>query len=178
MPHQKVTSVKEYVVESPFDALIQGVGFVVFHLMLVTASIRIANRFFNIPISLFWVGEITRTGLVVLALIAVPYLFIHELDISFLPVVEKLPDQYFNTVLVLRNALLIILSTLMIWSSYVSYEQSGDITLPTVRWFPIRWIYALMGAAFFVMLLFVLTDIKNKAISVVQFYRPGGDADV
>jgi TRAP-type C4-dicarboxylate transport system permease small subunit len=175
---EKVTSIREYVAENPFDALIQAVGFAVFHIMLLTASIRIINRFFHIPISLFWVGEITRTGLVVLALIAVPYLFVHELDISFLPVVEKLPERQFNTILVLRNALLIVLAGVMIWSSYLSYGLSGDITLPTVQWFPIRWMYALMGAAFVVMLLFVLVDIKNKIRSLVRLYRPGGDTDV
>jgi len=178
VPREKVTRVKKYAAENPFDATVQGIGFVVFHIMLLTASIRIVNRFFDVPISLFWVGEMTRTGLVVLTLVAVPYLFVHELDISFLPVVEKLPDHYYNTVLVIRNALLIVLSGVMVWSSYVSYEQSRDITLPTVQWFPVRWVYALMGVAFFSMLLFVLTDIKKKVVSVVRFYRPGGDADV
>lgn len=177
MLSEKSSLVTESVKNNPFDSAVEGIGIFTFHLMLITASIRIINRFFNLPYSLFWVGEITRTGMVVLTLILVPYMFAHDMDISFLPIVENLPEQQLSKIIVVRNLLVIVLSVLMVWSSYLAYTVQYEITLPTVQWFYIRYIYATMGIGFSLLLVFVLIDLKRKLVFLYRYHGSSGEPD-
>jgi len=162
MSAQSVNDVVDYFRENTLDGITQALGILFFHVMLITGSVQIVNRFVDVSIGLYWVGEVTRIVLVFLTLTALPYLFVNNLDISFLPVVEKLPERQYNVVLVVRNLLVLLIAAVMIWSSYLSFFQSGDITLPTIRWFFIRWIYAFMGVAFSFLLLYTGIDTARR----------------
>jgi len=175
MSSHSVNNMINYLRENKIDGITQALGIFLFHLMLFTGLIQIVNRFVNVSIPLYWAGEVTRTLMVFLTLVAVPYLFIHNQDISFLPVVEKLPARYYNTVILIRNLLVFIIAAIMVWSAYLSYFQSGDITLPTIQWFFIRWIYAAMGLAFFLLSIAVVVDTAKRFRTLVGERRDRTD---
>ncbi|MFC6893606.1 TRAP transporter small permease subunit [Halopenitus salinus] len=136
--------------------------------MLITGLIQIFNRFIDISVGLYWVGEITRTTLVFLTLVALPYLFKHNLDISFLPILERFSNETYNVLILVRNILLIGFLVIMVQSSYLSYYQVNSITLPTIRWFYIRWIYAVMAVSFGATIVYVISDTLGKLIALAS----------
>ncbi len=168
----------EYVSENKADGLVLVASIFLFHLMLVAGSIQIINRYVGIPFGVYWAGEVTRTAMVFLTLVLVPYLFVHQLDISFLPVLKQVFGTRRKYVLLVRNAFLSAFVALMVWSSYLAYLQSGDVTFPTVRWFPVRWVYALMGMAFLGLLGYVLIDTKRRMTAAIAGTEPEERSDV
>lgn len=168
MGSQHRNRVVKYLSENTADGITLVVSVLLFHLMLVTGSIQIVNRYLDIPFSVYWAGEVTRTAMVFLTLMLVPYLFAHQLDISFLPVLKQLFGSRLEAVLLGRNVVLVVFAALMVWSSYLSYLQSRNVTLPTVRWFFVRWVYLFMGLAFAALLLYVLVDTKRKVRAAIE----------
>jgi len=162
MGSQHRNKVIDYLSQNKADGVTLVVSLILFHLMLVMGSIQIINRYLDIPFSVYWAGEVTRTAMVFLTLMLVPYLFAHQLDISFLPVLKQIFGSRLEAVLLIRNLVLVVFSSLMIWSSYLSYLQSDAVTLPTVGWFLVRWVYLFMGLAFAALLVYVLVDTKRK----------------
>lgn len=178
MASQHRNKVIEYLSQNKADGVTLIVSLILFHLMLVMGSIQIINRYLDIPFSVYWAGEVTRTAMVFLTLMLVPYLFVHQLDISFLPVLKQIFGSHLEAVLLIRNLVLVVFSSLMVWSSYLSYIQSDAVTLPTVGWFLVRWVYLFMGLAFAVLLVYVLIDTKRKVFVALGRAESEDSADV
>lgn len=152
-------------------------GVVLLNLMLVLGILQILQRHVNVPVSLYWTGEISRTILAFLALATIPYLFKNEADISFLPVIKRV-TSHTDAILLVRNIFLIFFSVIFVWSSFLAYQTSGGATLPTLRWFKLRWAFILTGLSFGSLLVYVLLDTRNRIrnVSDVNIIRGERDA--
>lgn len=143
------------------DTAIGGLGVVLLNVMLVVGILQVMARYVDLPFGTYWTGEISRTMLAFMTILALPYLFRNDADISFLPILERVVSRL-DALLFFRNVLLSALSVILIWSSYKAYETAGTIGLPTLQWFKLRWAFVLLGLSFAALLLVVLLDTRNR----------------
>mgnify|MGYP000395095937 CR=1 FL=1 len=137
------------------------VGVVLLNVMLVVGLIQVLNRYVEVPIDLYWTYEVARTILAMMTIIAIPYLFKNDADISFLPVLRRITSGT-DRFLLIRNALMAALSVVLAYSAYLAYGTAGDTGLPTVSWFKVGWGYLLFGVAAVVLLVVVIGDTKRR----------------
>jgi TRAP-type C4-dicarboxylate transport system permease small subunit len=161
------------------DRVVGGLGVVLLNSMLVLGLLQVLQRYVGLPVAVYWTGEVSRTFLAFIALIALPYLFVHEADISFLPLLKNLVTNL-NLLLLVRNVFLVLLSVLMVWSAYLAIGAASDTGLPTLRWFKLWWGYALSGVSFGFLLMYVLLDTRNRVqrIAGTGTGTGTGDTDV
>jgi len=153
------------------DRVTSALGVFFLNAMLILGLMQVLRRYVTFPISVYWAGEVSRTFLAFMTLVSLPYLFKHESDISFLPLLKNVMSRL-DALLFVRNLFLVLLSAVIVWSAYLAVGAAGDTGLPTLRWFKIRWGYALIGVSFAVLLAYILADTRDR----IEQFR--GDSDV
>lgn len=154
-----------------YDKLTVAVGVVMLNVMLVVGVLQVLNRYLPIPISLFWTYEIAQTFLGLMTIIGIPYLFRHDSDISFLPVLRRLTSRIDELMLV-RNFFMLILGIVLVWSAYLATAIAGDQSLPNLSWFKVWWGFSLFGVSAFVLIIMIFADTRNRIKNI------RGDTDV
>lgn len=157
----------EYLSQNKVSGGAMIISLLLFHLMIVTGTVQILDRYIGIPFSVYWAGEVTRTAMVFFTIVLLPYLFANQLDISFLPVLKQVFGARRKYVLLARNVFLLAFVSVMVYSSYTAYLQSGSIALPTLRWFRVRWVYLMMGVGFAGLDAYVLSDTVTRIQRII-----------
>lgn len=153
------------------DRVTSVLGVLFLNAMLILGLLQVLRRYADLPVSVYWTGELSRTFLAFMTLVSLPYLFKHESDISFLPLLKNVMPRL-DALLFFRNLFLLLLSGVVVWSAYLAVGAAGDTGLPTLRWFKIWWGYALIGVSFAGLLVYVLADTRGR----IKQFR--GDSDV
>lgn len=154
-----------------FDRTTVAIGVVMLNVMLVVGLLQVLSRYFSFPVPLYWTYEIARTFLALMTIIALPYMFKNESDISFLPVLKRITSRT-DELLLLRNVFVAGLAAILVVSAYLATVLEGDVSLPMIGWFKIGWGYTLLGVSAALLLGVIILDTKNR-LSALQ-----GDADV
>lgn len=149
-----------------YDTATVALGVFLLNAMLVIGVIQVLNRYVDFSIELYWTYEVARTMLALMTILAIPYLFKRDADISFLPVLRRVTSQT-DRFLLIRNVLMSGLSIVLVWSASLAYVTSGDTTLPTVSWFKIAWGYLFFGVAAAVLFVVVLSDTKRRLEAIL-----------
>lgn len=144
-----------------FDRITVAIGVIMLNLMLVVGILQVLNRYVEFPIGLYWTYEVARTTLAMMTIIALPYLFKNDSDISFLPVLQRVTSRT-DELLLARNVLMSFLAIVLVWSAYLAYGTAGDTGLPMIGWFKIGWGYLLFGVASALLLVVVLSDTRQR----------------
>jgi TRAP-type C4-dicarboxylate transport system permease small subunit len=153
-----------------FDKVTVAIGVIMLNAMLVVGVVQVLNRYVGIPIELYWTYEVARTTLALMTIVAIPYLFRNDADISFLPVLRRITSRT-DQFLLIRNVLMGALSVILVWSAYLAYGTAGDTGLPTINWFKVGWGYLLFGVAAAVLFVVVIGDTKRR----IDEIRGGSD---
>ncbi|QCC48053.1 TRAP transporter small permease [Halobellus limi] len=153
-----------------FDKVTVAIGVIMLNAMLVVGVVQVLNRYVEVPFELYWTYEVARTTLALMTIVAIPYLFRNDADISFLPVLRRVTSRT-DRFLLVRNVLMALLSVIFVWSAYVAYGTAGDTGLPTISWFKVGWGYLLFGVAAAILLVVVIGDTKRR----VEQIRGGSD---
>lgn len=154
-----------------FDRIINAIGVLILTIILVVGLLQVINRYISLPVNLYWTYEIARTFLALMTIVAIPYLFKNEADISFLPVLKRVTTRT-DAFLLIRNVLVAALAVVLVVSSYIAYQTSGSTGLPMLQWFKVGWGYALLGVSSGLLFIVVLTDTRNR------IHRIRGDSNV
>jgi TRAP-type C4-dicarboxylate transport system permease small subunit len=154
-----------------FDRITVAIGVVMLNIMLVVGLLQVLSRYFSFPVPLYWTYEIARTFLALMTIIALPYMFKNESDISFLPVLKRITSRT-DELLLLRNVFMAVLAAVLVVSAYLAAVLEGDVSLPMIGWFKIGWGYTLLGVSAALLLGVVILDTKRR------FGALRGDADV
>ncbi|MFA1610663.1 TRAP transporter small permease subunit [Halobellus rubicundus] len=144
-----------------FDRITVAIGVLLLHVMLVVGVVQVLSRYVSFPIDLYWTYEVARTTLALLSILAIPYLFKNNADISFLPVLRRITDRT-DQLLLVRNVLMGGLSVVLVWSAYVAAQTAGDTGLPLISWFKVGWGYLFFGVSAAVLLVAVLDDTRRR----------------
>lgn len=144
-----------------YDKCTVAIGVTMLNVMLGVGLIQVLNRYYTLPIDLYWTYEVARTLLGLMTIIAIPYLFKNNSDISFLPVLQRITTRT-DTFLLGRNILVGFLAIAFIWSAYLASGTAGDQGLPMIGWFKVRWAYLLFGVSSALLFVVILTDTKER----------------
>ena len=144
-----------------YDRATVLVGFVLLNTMFALGLIQATARYVDLPFSVYWSGEVTRHFLSVMTIIAIPYLFKNDSDISFLPVLERIVTRM-DVLMIFRNVFLLGFTVVLGYSSWLVYNISYQVTLPTLRWVKIRWAYAIFGAIAVLLFIFIIIDTRTR----------------
>lgn len=148
-------------VSDGFDRVTVAIGVAMLYFMLAVGLLQVLNRYVDLPYSVYWTYEAARTTLALMTIIALPYLFKNDSDISFLPVLRRITDRT-DAFLLIRNILVSVLALTLIWSAYVAAENAGNLGLPMISWFKVRWGYMLFGVSSALLFVMVLSDTKQR----------------
>ncbi|WP_336338646.1 TRAP transporter small permease subunit [Haloarcula brevis] len=154
-----------------FDRITVAIGVLMLNVMLVVGLLQVLSRYFSFPVPLYWTYEIARTFLALMTIIALPYMFKNESDISFLPVLKRITERT-DELLLLRNVFVAVLAAVLVVSAYLAAVLEGDVSLPMIGWFKIGWGYTLLGVSAAFLLGVIILDTKDR-LSTLR-----GDADV
>lgn len=149
-----------------YDNVTAAIGVIMLNGMLVVGIIQVASRYVSIPIELYWTYEVASTLLALMTIVAIPYLFKTDGDISFLPVLRRITSDI-DRFLLIRNVLMAALSVVLVWSAYLAFGTAGDTTLATVNWFKVGYGYFLFGVIAAILFVFVVTDTKRRIEKVL-----------
>jgi TRAP-type C4-dicarboxylate transport system permease small subunit len=144
-----------------FDKLSVSVGVLLLGVILVVGILQVLNRYVGLPINLLWTFEVARTLLAFMTLMGLPYLFKHNSDISFLPVLKRITTRT-DAFLLVRNAILLVFSLVLVWSAYLANITTGDVGLPMIGWFKVGWGFIFLGLSFLGLFMYVLIDTRNR----------------
>jgi len=144
-----------------FDRVTVAIGVILLHIMLVVGVVQVLSRYVSFPIDLYWTYEVARTTLALLSILAIPFLFKNNADISFLPVLRRITDRT-DQLLLARNVLMGFLAVVLVWSAYVAAETSGDTGLPLISWFKVGWGYLFFGVSAAVLFVAVVDDTRRR----------------
>lgn len=147
--------------QDPFDKLSVSIGVFLLGVILLVGILQILNRYVGLPINLQWTFEVARTLLAFLTLAGLPYLFKHDSDISFLPVLQRITTRT-DSFLLMRNVILLAFSLIMVWSSYLANNVTGDVGLPMIGWFKVGWGFMFLGVSFLVLFVYVAIDTRDR----------------
>lgn len=153
-----------------FDKTTIAIGVIMLHVMLIVGIIQVLNRYVGLPFGLQWTYEVARTFLALMTIIAIPYLFKNDSDISFLPVLRRVTTRT-DEILLGRNVLVGVLAVILVWSSYLAFQTSGQVGLPLLRWFKVGWGYLLIGVCAAILILFIVVDTRERVTRALG----GGD---
>ena len=161
-----------------FDRTTVLVGVVLLNVMFVLGLLQATARYVDLPFSVYWSGEVTRHLLAVMTIVAIPYLFKNDSDISFLPVLERLVTRL-DLLLIIRNIFLLGFSIVLVYSSWLTYNISYQVTLPTLRWVKLRWAYAVFGVIAAIFFILIVIDTRTRIRETnVTFGKQSKDSDV
>jgi len=144
-----------------FDRITAAIGVIMLNIMLVVGLLQVLSRYFTFPVPLYWTYEIARTVLALMTIIALPYMFKNESDISFLPVLRRITTRT-NELLLLRNVFMAFLAGILVVSAYLATVLEGDVSLPMIGWFKIGWGYTLLGVSSALLLGVIILDTKTR----------------
>lgn len=153
-----------------YDNVTAAIGVIILNGMLAVGIIQVISRYVNVPIELYWTYEVASTLLALMTIVAIPYLFRNEADISFLPVLKRITSTI-DRFLLIRNVLMGALSVVLVWSAYLAYGTAGDTTLATVNWFKIGYGYFVFGVIAAILFVFVVADTRRR----IENVRGGSD---
>jgi TRAP-type C4-dicarboxylate transport system permease small subunit len=154
-----------------YDRITVAIGVIMLNVMLAVGVLQVLNRYLPIPVPLTWTYEIGQTFLALMTIIGIPYLFKHDSDISFLPVLEQVTNRV-DELMLIRNVFMLILGVVLVWSAVVATQIAGDQSLPNLSWFKVGWGFMLFGASAFVLIIMILFDTRDRAKEL------RGDTDV
>ncbi|MCO8244924.1 MULTISPECIES: TRAP transporter small permease subunit [unclassified Haladaptatus] len=143
------------------DRITTSLGVVLLNVMLVVGLLQVVSRYITFPIDLNWTYVVARTVLAIMTIIALPYLFQNEADISFLPVLKRVITRT-DQVLFVRNILMAFFSATLVLSAYRATGVSGDTALPMIEWFKVGWAYDLIALSAACLLIVVLLDTRTR----------------
>ncbi|GKZ15202.1 hypothetical protein HAL_30830 [Haladaptatus sp. T7] len=129
--------------------------------MLVVGLLQVVSRYITFPIDLNWTYVVARTALALMTIIALPYLFQNEADISFLPVLKRIITRT-DQVLLVRNILMAFFSATLVLSAYRATSVSGDTALPMIEWFKVGWAYNLIALSAACLFIVVVLDTHKR----------------
>lgn len=144
-----------------FDRLTVAIGVIILNIMLVVGILQVLNRYVTMPISVYWTYEVARTLLALMTIIAIPYLFKNESDISFLPVLKRITTRT-DILLILRNVFMLVLAGVLVWSAYAATLVAGDQGLPMIGWFKVGWGFSLVGISALLLIIMIGIDTRNR----------------
>lgn len=148
-----------------FDKITSIVGVTLLGIILIVGILQIVNRYVSLPLDLYWTYEVARTLLAVMTLAGLPFLFKNNSDISFLPVLQRITDRT-DAFLLIRNVILLIFTPVMVWSSYLAYDTTGDVGLPMIGWIKVGWGFIFLGICFGLLFLFVVLDTRERMLEI------------
>lgn len=144
-----------------FDRVTVAIGVIMLNVMLVVGILQVLNRYISMPISLYWTYEVARTFLALMSIIAIPFLFRNNSDISFLPVLRRI-TSHTDKLLILRNVFMFFFAVVLVWSAYNATIIAGDQGLPMISWFKVGWGFSLVGVSAFVLIIMILIDTRDR----------------
>lgn len=153
-----------------FDRTSSVVGVVLLSIIFVVGILQILNRYVGMPIDLYWTYEVARTLLAVLTLAGLPFLFKHDSDISFLPVLRRITERT-DLFLLLRNVILLVFSAIMAWSAHLANNSTGNVGLPMIAWIKVGWGFLFLGVSFSILFIYILLDTRER----ISRIRGGAD---
>lgn len=118
------------------------------------------------PFAVYWTYEAARTLLALMTIIAIPYLFKNESDISFLPVLRRITTRT-DKLLIIRNVFMGFLAIILVWSGHLAFGIAGDQTLPSISWFKIRYGYGLFAVASAILLIYIVSDMRKRITQIL-----------
>jgi TRAP-type C4-dicarboxylate transport system permease small subunit len=148
-----------------FDTVSTAVGVSLLGVILLVGIAQILNRYVGLPINLQWTFEVARTLLAFLTLAGLPYLFKHNSDISFLPVLQRITDRT-DSFLLMRNVILLAFSVIMVRSSFLANSTTGDVGLPMIGWFKVGWGFLFLGLSFALLFVYVAMDTRDRLAAI------------
>lgn len=154
-----------------YDKITVAIGVIMLNGMLAAGVLQVSNRYFSIPFPLTWTYEVAQTLLGLMTIIGIPYLFKHDSDISFVPVLKRVTNRI-DELMLIRNIFMLILGVVLVWSAIITTQIAGDQSLPNLSWFKVGWGFTLLGMSAFVLTIMVLLDSRNR----IKELR--GDTDV
>ncbi|WP_231189102.1 TRAP transporter small permease subunit [Haladaptatus sp. DYF46] len=143
------------------DRITTTIGVVLLNVMLVVGLLQVASRYITFPIDLNWTYVVARTALALMTIIALPYLFQNEADISFLPVLKRIITRT-DQVLFVRNILMAFFSATLVLSAYRATNVSGDTALPMIGWFKVGWAYNIIALSAACLFIVVVLDTRKR----------------
>jgi len=148
-----------------FDRATNAIGVVMLNAMLIIGLLQVLSRYVPLPIDLNWTYVAARTLLALMTIIAIPYLFKNEADISFLPVLKRVIRRT-DRILLVRNVLMVVFSGTLTLSAYRAVAVSGDTALPLISWFKVGWGYGLIALSAATLLVLVLVDTRDRVADI------------
>ncbi len=143
------------------DRITTAVGVVLLNVMLVVGLLQVVSRYIDFPFDLNWTYVVARTVLALMTVIALPYLFKNDADISFLPVLKRVITRT-DQVLFVRNILMAFFSATLVLSAYQATGVSGDTALPMIEWFKVGWAYELVALSAAGLFIVIVLDTRKR----------------
>lgn len=144
-----------------FDRITVALGVLMLNSILVVGILQVLGRYVSVPFEITWTYEVARTLLALMTILALPYMFKTEADISFVPVLERITTKT-NELLLVRNVLMAFLSAVFVVSAHRATTISGDTTLPLIDWFKIGWGYSFFGVSAAVLLIVIAFNTRQR----------------
>lgn len=144
-----------------FDRITVALGVLMLNCMLIVGILQVLSRYISFPIEIYWTYEVARTLLALMTILAIPYLFKNEADISFIPVLKRITSRT-DEFLLIRNVLMAFLSAVLVVSAYRATMVSGDVGLPMISWFKVGWGYTFFGVSAAVLFVVVAFNTRRR----------------
>ncbi len=143
---------------------VDGVNLFLFILLIIVASLQVFCRYV-ILVSLPWTEEISRFLLVWVAFLGAASVTRRKMHILVDYMVVKLPPQANRLLTVMVYILAICFMTSVLWGSIQMLEDSWPITLGTLPWLSVAFLYlgAVVGGA--IILIYLIIHFLEKAPS-------------
>lgn len=131
-------------------------GVLILTLLFSLTALQIVAR--QASVSLPWPGQVAQYLLVVSVFLALPLLFRTKEDISFRPLLQKVPYETKRRLYLLGDGVLIILFVFLTISATQAAQFTLGIGLSSVRWLRIGYVYLFIGAMMLVTILPILEE--------------------
>jgi len=148
-----------------FDRITVALGVLMLNGMLIVGLLQVLGRYVSIPIGITWTYEVAQTLLALMTILAIPYMFKNEGDISFVPVLKRVTTRT-NELLLIRNVLMAFLAVVFVVSAHRATTVSGDTTLALVDWFKIAWAYSFFGVSAAVLLIAIAFNTRQRIVAI------------
>lgn len=144
-----------------YDRITATIGVIMLTIMLAVGILQVLNRYLPVPIPLTWTYEVAQTFIGLMAIVGIPYLFRHDSDISFLPVLKRVTSRV-NELMLVRNLFMLVLGTVLVRSAVLATRVAGDQSLPNLDWFKIGWGFMIFGASISILIIMIFVDTRDR----------------
>lgn len=132
-------------------------GVALLAILCVLATLQIAFRYISwLDVTAAWTEELARYFFVMMILAGVPYTVRTGDNISIRPLLKRLSERWQNVLFTASNALVVLLSTIMVVSAYIVSQRTLQTTLATVDWLRIGYIHVVLAIAFLLAAVFTV----------------------